>query len=168
MKRACLRLLLVLGAWCLAPAGAWAQARPYIGFAYPAGGQQGTTFQVTVGGQALEDLQRVHVTGGGVRARVVDYRRRLSPQDIQLLRDQLSELRKTAPVKGKSSTADEATRELRARIEKRVATYVNRPACASIANVATLEVTISRDAAPGERELRLGTPTGVSKSPARR
>ena len=53
-------------------------------------------------------------------------------------------------------------RELIARIEKRIAEYVNTPACASIANLVFVEVTIAADAQPGEREIRLATPRGVS------
>ena len=32
-----------------------AQPRPYVGFVYPAGGQQGTTFAVKLGGQNHEN-----------------------------------------------------------------------------------------------------------------
>ena len=30
------------------------QSTPYVGFVYPAGGQQGTTFQVRLGGQRID------------------------------------------------------------------------------------------------------------------
>ena len=44
------------------------QPTPYIGFVYPAGGQQGTTFQVKLGGQRLDGVD----AGAG-------HRRRASP-----------------------------------------------------------------------------------------
>ena len=69
------------------------QARPYIGFVYPAGGQQGTTFQIRLGGQGLDDVNAVLVTGTGVSAKVVEYYRRLSNQEMQLLSEQLKELK---------------------------------------------------------------------------
>ena len=52
--------------------------------------------------------------------------------------------------------------KLAARIEKRIAEYCNRPASAALAGLLFLEVTVSPDATPGERELRIKTPTGVS------
>src|SRR5512146_1473103 len=47
---------------------ALAQPRPYIGYVYPAGGQQGTNVQIRLGGQGLDDLTGVLVTGAGVTA----------------------------------------------------------------------------------------------------
>ena len=42
--------LLALAVLLATAPAAWAQ-RPYIGFVYPAGGQQGTTFQIKLGGK---------------------------------------------------------------------------------------------------------------------
>ena len=79
--------LLGLAGWlALAPA-AQAQRRPYIGYTYPAGGQQGTTLQIRLGGQDMDDVSAVLVTGSGVSARVVEYFRRLNNQEIQLLNE---------------------------------------------------------------------------------
>jgi len=36
-----------------------AAGQAYIGFVYPAGGQQGTTFRVTLGGQSLQGVDSV-------------------------------------------------------------------------------------------------------------
>ena len=47
----------------------------------PAGGQQGTTFQIRLGGQNLDDVNEALVTGTGVTARIVDYYWRLSNQE---------------------------------------------------------------------------------------
>ena len=46
--------MLALAGWLGAGLTAQAQQRPYIGFVYPAGGQQGTNFPVKLGGQNLE------------------------------------------------------------------------------------------------------------------
>jgi hypothetical protein len=171
--------------WAFTPA-ARAQARPYIGYVYPAGGQQGTTFQARLGGQGLDDVNEVWVSGEGVTAKVVDYFRRLSPQEIQLLNEQLKELKratssvasamtpmmaaenpmmmsamaaeKTADGPGKTGAAQNLT----ARIQTRIREYVQTPACASIANLIIAEVTVAPDARPGARELRLAGPRGVS------
>jgi hypothetical protein len=185
--------LAVLGAagWLAFAPGARAQVRPYIGFVYPAGGQQGTTFQIKLGGQGLEDVNRVFVTGSGVSARLVEYDRPIGPQETTLLSEQLKELKRgkaevvstmmssappmmasessmmtsgTTTQKLSAGTAgtNEATLKLVAKIEKRIAEYVNRPASAALAGIAYVEVTIAPDAPPGERELRLGTLRGVS------
>lgn len=69
-----LRLLSVV--WMLAAVAAWGQAsrkEPHIGYIYPAGGQSGTTIEVTVGGQALRGAKAIHVSGGGIRGEVVKH-----------------------------------------------------------------------------------------------
>ena len=167
-----------------------AQPRPYIGYVYPAGGQQGTTFAVKLGGQNLESASEVPVTGSGVSVRLVECYRRLGPQEITLLSEQLKELKQAKPAgaaiktnaepmmmaaemtmmsaattPGKTNAVagqDEATRKLIARIEKRIAEYCNRPASAALAGLVFVEVTVAPDAEPGERELRVRTPTGLS------
>lgn len=164
---------------------AMAQPRPYIGFVYPAGGQQGTTFQVRLGGQNLDDPNAVLVTSPGVTARVVEYNRRLNNQEQQLLTEQLRELRKSpAKVSGGGDTmmasdtmmmsAAErrhtpaggrtagAPSNLIARLEKRTREFVQTPACDSIASILIAEVSIAPDAEPGGRELRVVTARGVS------
>ena len=129
----------------------------YIGFVYPAGGQQGTTFHVTLGGQKLEGINGAFVSGKGVKAKVVEYNKKMNSQEIQVLNEQLKEL-KDFPLEKKN----EATTNLMARIEKLVRENTVQPACASIANLAIIEVTIASDAAPGIREIRIGTPLGLS------
>ncbi len=76
-----------------------AQNRPYIGYAYPAGGQQGTTFRVKLGGQNLDGVNSVTVSGEGVSGKVVEYLRKLGTQEMTLLREQLNELKKHVPAK---------------------------------------------------------------------
>ncbi len=167
--------------------GLWAMPlaraqQPYIGFAYPAGGQQGTTFQVKLGGQGLDRLHAALVTGEGVQATVLEYHRQLGPQEITLLNEQLRELRRdakkapdmmepamntmmmdsAAPAKPAGTGTNSPTQRLIDKIQKRITEYVNRPASAAISSIAILEVTIASDAQPGERELRLMTPRGVS------
>ena len=195
--------LSVLGLAALAAASSdvQAQPRPYIGYVYPAGGQQGTTFQVRLGGQNLDDVSAVMVSGTGVQAKVTEYFRKLGNTETTLLREQLAELRKAA--KGAAPTdkgapamnigmaatdkgaapmnmgmaamdmgaaatdkgagaADEETKTITAKIEKRLAEYVSTPANASICSLVFVEVTMAPDAAPGRRELRLATARGVT------
>lgn len=166
--------------------GARAQTRPYIGFVYPAGGQQGTTVQVRLGGQGLDGLHAALVTGSGATARVVEFQRRLNNQELQLLNEQLKELKRattagdaaTAPpmtaepslmmsaatpeATGSAPAKEVATSNLIARIEKRTREFVQTPACAAIATLAFVEVQLAPDAEPGRREIRLVTTRGVS------
>jgi hypothetical protein len=165
--------------------------RPYIGYVYPAGGQQGTTFQVKLGGQGLDGISDVVVSGKGVRAKVVDYLRKLGPQDMVLLSEQMKLLKKAmrgsalasviAPAasletntmdsmmdagaaSGKSQVAGAGYTPalILARLQHRTAEYVRRPACASIASLAYVEVTMAADARPGVREFSVVTTRGVS------
>ncbi len=146
----------LVGVLAMAP-DAWAQGRPYIGFVYPAGGQHGTTFQVRVGGQGLNGVDGAIVSGSGVTAKVVEYRRRLGSQEMAMLREEVKGLRRKP-----RSAMDETARDIMARAAERIAEYVNTPACASIANLVIVEVTMSPGADPGPRELRVTTPRGVS------
>jgi hypothetical protein len=134
-----------------------AQPRPYIGLVYPAGGQTGTTVSIRLGGQNINDVDGVLVSGTGVSARIVEFLKRLDNQETQLLREQVAELKKIPADK-----QDGAAKNLIARIDKRFAEYVNTPACNSIANLVLVDVTIASDAKPGPREIRLVTTKGVS------
>ena len=171
---------------CLAMApAAHAQKRPYIGYVYPAGGQQATTLEIRLGGQDLDDVNAALVTGTGVTAKVTEYFRRLNNQETQLLTEQAKELKSVstaappamAPAMAagnptmmqavppeKNATADQRNpaQDLIDRIERRVREAVQTPACASIANLVMVEVTIAPDAPPGPREIRLVTPRGVT------
>jgi hypothetical protein len=171
----------VLAALALAPA-AHAQRRPHIGYVYPAGAQQSTTVQLKLGGQDLDGVEGVLVTGTGVNGKIIEYFRRISNQDVQLLNEQLKEL-KRKPAAGAqpmmaesppmmdtmmeqktpaSQTKPSKAPSLIERIEKRISEYVQTPACASISAIVLVEVTLAADAAPGPRELRLITARGVS------
>ncbi len=135
-----------------------ALGQAYIGFVYPAGGQRGTTFQVHLGGQGLEGVTNLYITGAGVRGRVVEYNKRMNPQEVRILSDQLQEL-KNPP--GQAAPDPKYT-NMAARITRLVRDNVDQPACAAIANRVVAEITIDADAPPGRRELRVDTPRGPS------
>ena len=92
--------ILGLAILVVATSPAWGQNQ-YIGFVYPAGGQQGTTFPIRLGGQGLVHASSVVVSGEGVSVRLVDYYRVMDNQEMGLLGQQLNELRK------KESTVDD-------------------------------------------------------------
>ncbi len=138
----------------LAPA-AWAQQRPYIGYVYPAGGQQGATFQIRLGGQGMDRVNQILVSGRGVSARLIECHRFLNNQELKLLKEQLQQLKLTGPATAQAP-------HLIAVLEQRIAEHVPRPACRSIATLVIAEISIESEAPPGEREIRLVTPRGVS------
>jgi len=158
-----------------------AQSRPYIAYVYPAGGQQGTTFDVKASGQNLSDYGNVIVSGPGVTAKLVEYCGTLSPRESRLLSQQLAELkksRKKSPTKtkkkslgdGTSSAAappgqDDEGAALIAKLEKLMQESQRFPACAAFRGVAFLRVTIAPNAPPGERELRIVTSRGGVSNP---
>jgi len=90
---------LIFVALSLSVATAWGQVNtrePHIGYLYPAGGQQGTTIQITAGGQFLGGATDVYVSGEGVRASVIKYirpLRNLQREQRQLLQLRLKEVR---------------------------------------------------------------------------
>ena len=118
MNRAVWLPILGLAVLLAIAAAADAQQRPYIGYVYPAGGQQGATFPVKLGGQGLDEVNQVLVTGEGVSAKIVEYLRKIGPQEVTLLREQLNEL-KRALKQGKGDELE--TLGYVARIERRSA-----------------------------------------------
>ncbi|NJL30360.1 MAG: hypothetical protein HC898_01290 [Phycisphaerales bacterium] len=66
---------MVLGmlAWSVGNAHAQIVERlPRLAYVYPAGGQQGTTIDVLVGGQFIQGCNQVHVNASGVTAKIVE------------------------------------------------------------------------------------------------
>jgi len=112
------RWLPILGlvGWLALGSLAHGQARPYIGYVYPAGGQQGTTFQVKLGGQGLNDVNGVTVTGTGVSAKIQAYFPKIGPQELTLLHEQLRELMKMKrggkPRRGNDAEMDAMTSDM--------------------------------------------------------
>ena len=149
-------------------AAAQAQSNsPHIGYVYPAGGRQGTTFEVKVGGQFLEGVTNAFVTGGGVEAVITHFNRPMPQGQFNNLRDKLQELRekRLAARRGDNptntwTTADE--KEMASIQEKIFKNPPNRTATQAIADVATVRVSMATNATPGDREIRLATGNGLS------
>jgi hypothetical protein len=140
---------------------------PHIGYVYPAGGRQGATFQVVVGGQFLNNATNAFVSGDGVQATFVEFNRPMNQKEFNDLRDKWRELqeRRRDFYQNKKSTnvwtsADDKTfADIRAKMLKNPP---NRQGSPAIAETVTLKVTISTNSEPGEREMRLAAPNGLS------
>ncbi len=151
MQHGGIRRIVVTVGWVLATAVAgWAQ-QAYIGFVYPAGGRQGTTVHSTIGGQAIEYAREIVVSGEGVTGRVLEYNKRMNPQEVQLLREQLAELRRLPPER----QAEPKFTNLIVRLTKFIDEWTDLPQCDSIANLVIAEFVIASNAVPGPREVRV-------------
>ncbi len=168
--RAVASAVLLLAGACVAHAQ---PPPPHIGYVYPAGGRQGSTFQVVVGGQHLEGVETAFFSGTGITATVVEYSKPLTNKEFNLLRDQLKELmaRKPVPAENKArrrpatTTArawtDEDEKAL-AEVRKKLANPPARQGNPAIAEKVTLRVALAAKAEPGERGMRLKTPAGLT------
>ncbi len=181
---------------CASPV--WAQrGQPRIGYVYPAGGRQGTTFEAVIGGQFLPSIDDVIVSGEGVSAESLELVKPITQRELNDLRIQLDELLARKAVVRKDFTALEkfrsfrnaktdaddkdADRELQELKQKyagavwtdddekqlnaarrKIGNAVRRPANPAISELAILRITITADARPGTRELRLATSSGLS------
>ena len=161
---------------CCLPSAA---APPQIGYAFPAGGQRGTTFMVEVGGQSLGEVDAVRISGQGVRASVQEYARPLDNDERRRTERFLHEI---------------VRRRWSAKVMERVARETNEPALpdhpwlrdmdekspneldllrtrlfdpkkqpnVQIREQVVIEITIDQDAQMGDRELRLASAEGLS------
>jgi len=165
----------LLGALLVVPSVLPAQpATPHVGYVYPAGGRQGTTFQVTLGGQFLGGATNIYVSGAGVKAAVVEYSRPLNPKEFNELRDELRTLQ--AKRTGKPGQADGLARtnttaaawttadqtrlmEIRRKLARSGPRNQLNPA---IAETVVAQVTVAADAPANSREVRLEAAGGLS------
>jgi len=201
--------LLALAACAAVAWGAPAKREPHIGYIFPGGGRQGSTFEVTVGGQFLKGVNYIHVTGQGVRASLVKHyrlRRNIPQEERKELVRQLRELMKKRfdelPSKGRAFSvpgvgwlgkrAGKAGKKAKDIATTQPANLPNHPLLrdlgskslrellhvtnellswknrkkrqpnSQLAEMVIVRVTVDRDAAPGDRELRLGTYRGLT------
>lgn len=64
----------------------------HIGYVYPAGGQQGASFEAVIGGQFLTGVSSVDVSGGGVQATIVELIQPMPGKVLNELRIKVDEL----------------------------------------------------------------------------
>ena len=67
---------------------------PHLGYAWPAGTQQGQTVEIILGGQFLGDANSVLVSGDGVSGEIVDYYRPPTQREIGKVRRFIQKTRK--------------------------------------------------------------------------
>ncbi|MHC4675851.1 MAG: hypothetical protein ACYTBZ_25460, partial [Planctomycetota bacterium] len=174
-------VLAVMPAAIAVAARARARRGPAIGYVYPAGGRQGTTFEVAIAGRYLDGINNVVISGGGVQATMIEHVKPLNGKQINLMRDRLKELQqKMKPAKqgkqksdagGEANTTKESETKIDrvamqkeiAEIKQKLANPKNRNrGNPQLSEDVTLWVVLDPDAEPGERALRLKTALGLS------
>jgi hypothetical protein len=144
-----------LGCLALLAASLHAQNVPSLAYVLPAGGQQGTAFEVTVGGQFLNNMSAVSVTGGGIEATVGEHGKPMGGAEAQQLRSRMQELQKQA--------VSEAARKEMTDIRVKLLLFnAHRAISPGLAETVKFRVSIAAGAAAGQRELRVLTPQGLS------
>jgi hypothetical protein len=127
---------------------------PHIAYVYPAGGRQGDSFQVTLGGKNLNFPTDGLFSGDGVHAKVLDYVKPLNRQQANKLKERVQELEK------KKSNDPNTIKQID-ELKKKIGTF-QKDLNPAFAELVTLEVHIDADAEIGNRDLRLATATGLS------
>jgi hypothetical protein len=179
---------LAVAAWATLAWGQTGMPTPHVGYVFPAGGQVGTTFRVTVGGQYLMGASGVHVTGTGVQGKVIEFVRPLTNKQLAdaaahirlLVEQKLAEarggpfaLRVQERLQAKAKELDplpnhplfrdldkKSVQELEELRQKLF--DPKRQMNAQIAETVIVELTIDGSATPGDRELRLVTRAGLT------
>ncbi len=192
----------VLGTSVLLALASLAQAQQqrgmHIGYVYPAGGQQGATFEAVIGGQFLTGVNSVDVSGGGVQATIVELIQPMPGKVLNELRIKVDELLARKAVVRNDFRALEAFRSFKTaktakpdpaeqdkeldelkkkyagatwtaadeamlmEIRTKISGAVRRPANPAIGELAVVQITVAPDAKPGQRDLRIGSPSALS------
>lgn len=182
--------LTVIAVATLSAALAWAQREPDIGYLYPAGGQQGTTFTVQAGGQNLRGPESVLISGDGVTAEIIEWAPPLLGNNRGIVARHLRALIKfrTAELAAKNGAGKPPDPAMLAEERAKIDELPDHPLArgldemslvelvdlssslynpkeqpnTQIGETVYLKVTIAEDAAPGDRELRLLNRWGIS------
>lgn len=147
-----------------------AQVQPRTAYVYPAGGRQGSTVRVTVGGQFLTTVSNVYFSGEGLRGVVVQVDRPLTPKEFNLLRDELKTLqekrssaRRKRPGTNAPVTFSAADERRATEIRDKIAGYnAKRMRSPALAETVILAVNIASETPVGVHELRLQSAQGIS------
>ena len=143
------------------------QNTPHIAYVYPAGGRQGTMFQITVGGQFLGAVSNVYISGAGIQAAVIEYNRPMNFKEFNDLRDQLKKLQDKWQATRKSPSTTNVWTAVDAQMFAEIRNKIlknppNRQANPAMAETVTIKITIATNAESGEHEIRLKTPNALS------
>ncbi len=134
---------------------AFAQNIPHIAYVLPAGGQQGATIQVQLGGQYLPAVSAVHLSGSNIAVSIGEHTRPINAMQASVLRERMQELQK--------QRADPKVQDEMVDIRTKLLLFShNRTISPVLAETLTLTINIGANATPGRHELRVASPQGLS------
>ena len=145
----------------LAGGNLFAQQPPRVAYVYPAGGQQGGTFAAVVGGQFFFSTTNfsVFVDGDCATAKVIAYDRPLKQDEQNAFKEELAKFQEKRKSGERLTDAERARAEF---IKQRLTKFGRRPANPAISEFMTIQLTLATNAAPGDHEIRIRTPGGLS------
>lgn len=160
-------------------APAHAQRGPRINYIYPAGGKQGTSFEVTIGGQFLDNPTGVISSDSGVTAQIVEHDKPPPQTALSDIRDKLREMQSKMrelrrddklpqsellpTIRRLLREADITEKDLRHLAEfDRKRNDPKQQQNQQISETVRVKITLAEGATPGFRFLRLRTASGLS------
>ncbi|MCC7493894.1 MAG: hypothetical protein IT204_16175 [Fimbriimonadaceae bacterium] len=156
---------------------------PRIGYLYPAGGRQSAMLQVLAGGQGLRGVDAVRVSGGGITASIVEWCKPLGQKELGDIGWHLREEVKKRAAEAAGKTYEPpmvdpseipplpdhficrniGTMSIKEMDDLRLKLYdPKKQLNPQIGEMVLLRLTIDKQAEPGDRELRLQTPNGLT------
>ena len=69
-----------------------AQRNPHIGYIFPAGAQQGSSVEITVGGENLVGTREALISGGGIDAKVIGHAAPCSERQLSMVNRKVQEI----------------------------------------------------------------------------
>ena len=173
-----LALATILTVAILAPSSFAQEQTAHLGYAYPAGIPRGESLEVTIGGQYLDEMSQIIISGEGVEATFVSHFKPLSPQEENRARRNNQEVQAEVREQIQSGATPEERRTLFEEIVAQkefdleaIDKYTAQQARdrdpkiqlnPAIEETIVLNVTCTSDAVYGMRELRLLTNKGLS------
>ena len=141
-------------------------AQPHAGYIYPAGGRQGTTVEVRLGGASLATVKNAYISGQGVEVKVVDFVKIPNGKEMQFLREEMQKLNEKRAASFKQPRPKSYfTEEDRKRLEElrdKADAWQRRQFIPSLSDSFVLQMTIAKDAPLGPREVRVESNGGIS------
>ena len=170
-----MKRIVLLIAFTLCAATAFAAVIPHIGYVYPAGSLPGKTLTVTIGGQFLKDFAGLNISGQDVPAKMTFYQREFERQEANRVRRTRETLDQKIEEETDLTIRDQMKRQLEVVMEDVSMMQISRkkarkdPAMArkvqfnpQIAETIKLKIELPDALEPGAHELRVITTNGLS------
>ena len=157
MKKLCSGTLLFV----LLGVAAIAQPAPRLGYVYPDGGRQGSTFTLVIGGQFLNGITNfmVFLDGDCASARAISHERPLNQKERDAFQDEIKQFQEKRKSGVKPAPADLARMEF---ARQKLTQFGRPPLNPAIGEFMTVQFTLATNAALGDHEIRVKTPGGLS------